>query len=50
MEPTTVLGIIQAQVTSLTSDASGVIAAGIGLSAVFFGARLLWKKFRGITN
>lgn len=50
MEPTTVMSIITDQVASLTSDATGVIAAGIGLSAIFFGAKLIWSKFKGMAK
>lgn len=50
MEATGVLGIITDQVTSLTSDASGVIAAAIGLGALFFGAKLLWGKFKSMAK
>lgn len=50
MEPTSVMEIITGVVTDLTADAFPVIAAGIGLSAVFFGAKFMWKKFKGITG
>lgn len=50
MEATGVLGIITDQVATLTSDASGVIAAAIGLGALFFGAKLLWGKFKGMAK
>ena len=46
----TVMSIIQQQITSLTSDAGTVIAGAIGISVLFFGAKFLWSKFRSMSK
>lgn len=45
-----VVTAITGQVSSLQSDAITVIGAAVGLGAVFFGARLLWSKFKGMAK
>jgi len=50
MDTNAVVTAITGQASSLTSDAAPVIAAAIGLSALFFGAKLLWRKFRGMAS
>lgn len=50
MEPTTAMGIIQAQITALTSDAGTIIAGGLGISVLFFGAKFLWSKFKSMAK
>lgn len=50
METNAVVTAITAQATSLTGDAATVIAAGLGIGALFFGARLLWRKFKGMAS
>lgn len=47
---TSVTSIIQSAVTGLKSDAMTVIAAGVGLGVVFWGAKVLWKKFKGMAT
>lgn len=44
------MSIIQAQITSLTSDAGVVIAGALGISVLFFGAKFLWTKFKSMSK
>jgi len=41
---------LTAQVTSITPEATAVCVAGIGLGAIFFAAKLLWKNFRSVAK
>lgn len=50
MDPNPVITAINEAATSLTSDAGTVIAAGIGIGVVFFGAKLLWRKFKSMAS
>lgn len=42
--------IITTTATSLKSDATTVITAGVGIGVVFFGAKLLWSKFKSMAR
>ncbi len=46
----TVVSSITAAADSLKSDAVTVISAAVGLGIVFFGAKLLWSKFKGMAK
>lgn len=52
MEPTasTIVTAIEAGVTSVTADSGTVIAAAVGLGVVFWGAKLLWSKFKAMAK
>lgn len=50
METSPVITAITSAATSLTSDAGTVIASAIGLSVIFFGAKLLWRKFKSMAG
>ena len=45
-----VVTAIQSAVTSVTADATPVIAAAVGLGIVFWGAKLLWGKFKSMAK
>ena len=45
-----VVSAIQTAVTSVTADATPVIAAAISLGVLFWGAKLLWSKFRSMAK
>jgi len=45
-----VVTAIQAGVTSVTADAAPVITAAVGLGVVFWGAKLLWSKFKAMAK
>ena len=47
---TAVMTAIATQVTDLTDNAVIVIGSAIGLGAIFFGAKLLWSKFKGMAK
>ena len=42
--------IISDAATGLKTDALSVIAAGVGIGVVFWGAKVLWSKFRGMAK
>lgn len=46
----TVSGIITTEVASLKTEAQVVIGAAVGLGILFFGAKLLWSKFKGMAK
>lgn len=50
METSPVITAIEGAATSLTADAGTVIAAAIGIGVIFFGAKLLWKKFKSMAG
>lgn len=50
MEPATVVSTITGAVSSLNTEAITVIGAAVGLGAIFFGAKLLWSKFKGMAK
>lgn len=41
---------INSALASVTSDAGIVIGSAIGLGATFWGARTLWKNFKGMAK
>lgn len=45
-----VVSAIQSAVTSVTADATPVIASAIGLGMVFWGAKLLISKFKSMAK
>ena len=45
-----VITAIQEASTQLTGDATKVIGAAVTIGAVFFGAKLLWGKFKSIAG
>ena len=47
---TSVVSIISNAVTGLKTDAMSVIGAAIGLGVVFWGAKVLWGKFKGMAK
>lgn len=47
---TTVVSAITDAVSSLNGDAITIIGAAVGLGAVFFGAKLLWGKFKSMAK
>lgn len=49
-DTSSVTSIITTAVTGLKSDAMTVIAAAIGLGVVFWGAKVLWGKFKGMAK
>lgn len=50
METSAIVTQILGVITDLTADAAPIIAAAIGFSAMFFGAKLLWTKFKGMSK
>jgi hypothetical protein len=50
MGTSAVVTAIQSASTDLIADASPVIAAGVGIGVVFFGAKLLWSKFKSMAR
>ena len=47
---TAVVSAIQSAVTSVKGDAATVIGAAVGLGVVFWGAKVLWSKFKGMAK
>lgn len=45
-----VVSAINAAVTSVKGDAVTVIGAAVGLGVVFWGAKVLWGKFKGMAK
>lgn len=45
-----VVTAIQSTVTTMTADAAPVIAAAVGLGALWWGARFLWGKFKSMAK
>jgi len=45
-----VVTAINSGVTSVTGDASVVIGAAVGLGVVFWGAKILWSKFKAMAK
>lgn len=43
-----VMTAINSAAASVKSDSAAVIAAGIGLGVIFWGARVLWRNFRSL--
>lgn len=50
MDTSAVVTAINGAVTSVTGDASTVIGAAVGLGVVFWGAKLLWSKFKSMAK
>lgn len=50
METSAVVTAITAASADLVGDAAPVIAAAISIGIVFFGAKLLWKKFKSMAG
>lgn len=46
----TVVTAITGAADSLKSDALVVIGAAVGIGIVFFGAKVLWSKFKGMAK
>ncbi len=46
----TALSAITTAAESLKGDAVAVIGAAVGIGVVFFGAKLLWSKFKGMAK
>lgn len=47
---TIVSSAIETAVGSVTSEASKVIAGAVGLGAIFWGAQVLWTKFKSMAK
>ena len=45
-----VVKIISDAASGLKTDALSVIAAGVGIGVVFWGAKVLWSKFKGMAK
>jgi hypothetical protein len=45
-----VVSSIQTAVTSVKGDAATVIGAAVGLGVVFWGAKVLWSKFKSMAK
>ena len=45
-----VVSAINSAVTSVKGDAVTVIGAAVGLGVVFWGAKVLWNKFKGMAK
>lgn len=45
---TAVMTAIESAAAGVKSDSAAVIAAGIGLGVIFWGARVLWRNFRSL--
>lgn len=45
-----VVSAIQGAVTSVGGDAAVVIAAAVGLGITFWGAKVLWSKFKSMAK
>lgn len=45
-----IVSVITSAATSVTADAAPVIAAAVGLGVVFWGAKVLWTKFKGMAK
>lgn len=45
-----VVSAIQGAVTSVGGDAALVIAAAVGLGITFWGAKVLWSKFKSMAK
>lgn len=50
MEPTTALSAITDATASMSTDAITLIGAAVGLGVIFWGAKLLWTKFKGMAK
>lgn len=50
METSAIVTAIQGAATDVLGDATPVIVAAIGVGIVFWGARVLWSKFKGMAK
>lgn len=50
METSAIVTAIQGAVTQVTGDATTVIGSAVGLGIVFWGAKLLWSKFKSMAK
>ena len=50
METSAIVTAITDAVSTVTGDATQVISAAIGLGVVFWGAKLLWSKFKSMAK
>jgi len=50
METSPIINAITSAATNLQADAGTVISSAIGLGVVFFGAKLLWRKFKSMAS
>lgn len=50
METSAIVTAIEAASTSLIADATPVITSAVGIGVVFFGAKLLWSKFKSMAR
>lgn len=50
MDTSAIVSAINDASTSLLGDASTVIASAVGIGVVFFGAKLLWSKFKSMAR
>lgn len=50
MTPAAITTIITEAGTDLIGQAAPVIAAAIGIGVVFWGAKVLWSKFKGMAK
>lgn len=50
MTETAIVSTITSAATNLGEQALPVIAAAVGLGVIFWGAKLLWTKFRGMAK
>lgn len=47
---TAVVTAINEAVTSVSGDAATVIGAAVGLGVIFWGAKVLWSKFKSMAK
>lgn len=50
METTAIVTTIQTVATDLVEASNPIITAGIGIGVVFYGAKLLWTKFKSMAR
>ena len=50
MDTSSIVTAITSASSSLVADSADVIAAGVAVGVVFFGARLLWRKFKSMAS
>lgn len=50
MTSSAIVSTLSDAATSITADATPVIAAAVGLGLVFWGAKVLWTKFKSMAK
>ncbi len=50
METSAIVTAITSAAGDLTADAAPIIAAAVSIGVVFFGAKLLWGKFKSMAR